>query len=91
MLRCVMRTTVTIDDRLYRQAKVRAAAAGGTVGSVIEEALRAYLSRSDQAAQAELAALPTVETGGTRPGVNLDDMSSVYDLLDEGRALDALR
>lgn len=86
-----MRTTVTIDDRLYTQAKVRAAAAGGTVGSVIEEALRAYLNRADEAARAELAALPTVETGGTRAGVNLDDMSSVYDLLDEGRALDALR
>ena len=86
-----MRTTVTIDDGLYTEAKVRAAAAGGTVGSVIEEALRAYLSHADQAAQADLAALPTVDTGGTRPGVNLDDMSSVYDLLDEGRALDDLR
>jgi Bacterial antitoxin of type II TA system, VapB len=86
-----MRTTVTIDDRLYTEAKVRAAAAGGSVGSVIEEALRAYLSRADQAAQAELEALPTVDTGGTRPGVNLDDMSSVFELLDEGRTLDDLR
>jgi len=86
-----MRTTVTIDDALYAQAKVRSAEAGSSVGSVIEEALRAFLSHADSAAGAELAPLPVVDTGGTRPGVNLDDMSSVYDLLDEGRSLDALR
>lgn len=90
MLRCGMRTTVTIDDQLYAQAKVRAAQAGGSVGSVIEEALRAFLSRADLP-DAELPPLPVVDTRGTRPGVNLDDMSSVYELLDEGRATDALR
>lgn len=86
-----MRTTVTIDDQLYAQAKVRAAQAGESVGSVIEEALRAFLAHADRAAGIELPALPVVATGGTRPGVSLDDMSSVYELLDEGRPLDALR
>lgn len=91
MLRCAMRTTVTIDDQLYAQAKVRAAEAGGSVGSVVEEALRAFLSHADTADGVELPPLPVVDTGGPRPGVNLDDMSSVYELLDEGRPLDDLR
>ena len=86
-----MRTTVTIDDQLYAQARVRAAEAGGSVGSVIEEALRAFLNQVDAAAGADLAPLPVVDTGGTRPGVNVDDMSSVYELLDEGHPLDARR
>ncbi|MBI1350237.1 MAG: hypothetical protein GC156_03885 [Actinomycetales bacterium] len=73
------------------RAKVRAAETGASVGSVIEEALRAHLLRSVATGAASLAALPTISTGGTRPGIDLDDMSAVYEVLDEGRPVDALR
>ena len=86
-----MRTTVTVDDEIYAQARVRAAADGRTVGSVIEEALRLYLMQSAAAATLELPPLPTFSGGGLMPGIDLDDMSSVYDVLDEGRPLDELR
>ncbi len=86
-----MRTTVTIDDDLYRAIKVTAARSGETVGSVIEDALRHYLARSERSASAVLPALPAVNTGGARTGGNLDGMSSVYEILDEGVRLDALR
>ena len=86
-----MRTTVTLDDRLYAQARVRAAQDGRSVGSVIEEALRAYLLTSAAAATVELKPLPVFDGGGPVPGVDLDDMSSVYAVLDEGLPVDELR
>jgi plasmid stability protein len=86
-----MRTTVTLDDRLYVQAKVRAAEAGTSVGSVLEEALRQYLASAEHVAQAELPPLPTFDSGGVLPGIDLDDMSAVYQVLDEGSSIDAVR
>ena len=86
-----MRTTVTLDDHLYAQARVRAAEDGRSVGSVIEEALRAYLMQAAAAPSIDLPPLPTFDGGGVLPGIDLDDMSSVYELLDEGAPLDELR
>ena len=85
-----MRTTVTIADDLYTEAKIRAAATAGSVGSVIEEALRAYL-RQPQASSHDEHPLPTGSLGSLAPGLDLNDMSSVYEALDEGRPLDARR
>lgn len=86
-----MRTTVTIDDALYSDAKVHAARSGRGVGSVIEDALRDYLRRATGARHADFPPLPTMRSGGVRPGIDLNDMSSVYEALDEGQGLDALR
>ncbi|MEO7837544.1 MAG: ribbon-helix-helix protein, CopG family, partial [Acidimicrobiales bacterium] len=44
-----MRTTIRIDDALYRQVKARSAAAGRTVASVIEDAVRRALAGEDSA------------------------------------------
>jgi hypothetical protein len=82
-----VRTTVTIDDSLYRQARTLAAARDCTVGSVIEEALRSHLQglRDAQAAgQTLLPPLPTF-SGRARPGISIDDNAAVRDVLDEGR------
>lgn len=77
-----MRTTLTIPDPVYRQAKAEAARRGATVGSVVEAALRAYLEDSS----APAAALPPLTRSATtlRPGVDLDDMSAVWEMVDEG-------
>lgn len=77
-----MRTTLTIPDPVYRQAKAEAARRGATVGSVVEAALRAYLEDSSAA----VTALPplTRSVTGFRPGVDLDDMSAVWEMIDEG-------
>lgn len=43
-----MDTTIrNLDDRLYREAKARAALTGKTIGETVNEALRAYLARPD--------------------------------------------
>lgn len=43
-----MKTTVEIDDELFRQAKVRAAQEGTSLRSVVEEALRALLAERER-------------------------------------------
>lgn len=77
-----MRTTLTIPDPVYRQAKAEAARRGATVGSVVEAALRAYLEGSSVPAHT----LPPLTRSITalRPGVDLDDMSAVWEMIDEG-------
>ncbi len=77
-----MRTTLTIADPVYRQAKAEAARRGASVGSVVEAALRAYLEGSSAPAQA----LPplTRSAANFRPGIDLDDMSAVWEMVDEG-------
>ena len=64
-----MRTTVQLDDELFRRATRRAAEAGTTLSVLVERALRAHLDsrseiggRPDSDAQAALAA-----TFGTAP------------------------
>lgn len=74
-----MRTTLNVEDSLYRDLKVRAAQEGLTVTSVIEEALRAYLHGSTVRASAELPVL--AESGGPLPGVDLRDPQTVFDAL----------
>lgn len=77
-----MRTTLTIPDPVYRQAKAEAARRGATVGSVVEAALRAYFE--DSSAPTQTLPPLTRSVTGFRPGVDLDDMSAVWEMVDEG-------
>mgnify|MGYP005815264391 CR=1 FL=1 len=75
-----MRTTLNIDDDLYRQVKASAALRGCSVTSVIEEALRAALLR--RSVPADLPSLPTLP-GRLLVEIDLADNSAVRDLEDE--------
>jgi Ribbon-helix-helix protein, copG family len=86
-----MRTTVTIDDRLYRELKSRAGASGRTVGALIEDAVRDSFRAPDQVARGPLPPLPVSGGGGLMPGVDLDDNASLRELMDEGIPLHARR
>jgi hypothetical protein len=85
-----MRTTITIQDDLYRRVKSEAAATGRSVGELIEDALRDALAPRPAAASARVT-LPTVRGGGPMPGVNLDSNAALLDLMDEGVPFDARR
>lgn len=85
-----MRTTIRIDDELYREVKARAARAGRTVASVLEDAVRAGLSLPKQRGVERYVVRPS-GSGGLRPGVDLASNRSVRDVLDEAVPLDALR
>jgi len=85
-----MRTTISIDDALLRQLKEDAARSGRTLGSLIEDAVRAAYGRQS-ATPCELEPLVTFGGSGLMPGVDITDMRSLRDLMDEDEPLDALR
>lgn len=76
-----MRTTVTIDDGLLREAKVLAARTDRTVSGVLEEALRELLARQIESAERRRAdfTLPSYHGGGF-----------LIDILDKDALADAL-
>ena len=85
-----MRTTVRIDDALYRRVKARAAETGRTVSDVIEDALREAL-RARPRSGAALPSLPTYGGSGTMPGVDLTSNAALGEVMDEDTGVDALR
>lgn len=84
-----MRTTISIDDDLYRRAKARAARTGQTVSQIIEDAVRDALR--PRRGVAETRELPTFGGSGVLPGVDLTDAASMSDVMDGGVPLSALR
>ena len=84
MLRC-MRTTVRLDDALLAEAKAVAARTGRTLTQVIEDSLRQSLA-GRPAGEGRRVSLPVVEGGRLRPGVNLDSMSDLLDIMEPDAA-----
>lgn len=85
-----MRTTIRIDDDLYREVKTRAAQSGRTVAAVLEDAVRRGLSSSKQRTEGRYAVRATGR-GGLRPGVDLSSNASTAEAMDQGTSFDALR
>jgi hypothetical protein len=85
-----MRTTLRIQDELYRRAKSRAAAGGRTVGEFIEDAIRDALDERPRQ-PAKLPDLPVHGGEGLMPGVDLSSHAALLDLMDEADPLDARR
>ena len=82
----MMRTTVRLDEGLLRDAKAEATRRGETVTALIERGLRLVLSGGRRQGRRARVKLPVSRaTGGTRPGVNLDDTGALLDLLDGRR------
>jgi plasmid stability protein len=85
-----MRTTIRIDDELYREVKAKAARSGRTVAAVLEDAVRRGLNPSEQRASSRYRVRPTGR-GGLLPGVDLSSNAAVAEVLDEGVSVDAMR
>ena len=85
-----MRTTIRIEDALYRRAKSLAARSGRTVSEVIEDAVRTSLAKPPRQTPAP-PALPVYGGSGVQPGVDLSDNARLRDLMDDGESLGALR
>jgi hypothetical protein len=75
-----MRTTVNIDDHLLADAKVLAAQTSRSLGSVVEDGLRALLHRNNSESRGSAFQLPTHGSGGLAPGVDLEDKEALADL-----------
>ena len=70
---------------LLAEAKSLAARTGRTLTQVIEDALRATMSGRDDDGTA-VPELPVVRGGRLRPGVNLDSMSELLDVMESDEA-----
>jgi len=76
-----VRTTVDLDQRLLVQAKRQAAADRTTLSRLVENAVRAALTRREEH-PAEPVSLPTFGGEGLLPGVDLDDSRDLADRMD---------
>lgn len=85
-----VRTTIRIDDELYREVKTKAARSGRTVASVLEDAVRRGLNPAEQRAPSRYRVRPGGR-GGLRLGVDLSSNAAVAEVLEDGAPLDALR
>lgn len=84
MLLC-MRTTLDLDNQLYRQAKLFAAERQLTLTSVMEDGLRALFQQKQARKPPKPFKLVVFRGGGPAPGVDLSDNSALADLMDSER------
>lgn len=77
-----MRTTVTIDDQVFRDAKRQAADEGRTLSDLITEALRTRLALKHVATEKPYRML-TYGRGGPRPGIDITNNAAVRDAMDD--------
>lgn len=82
MLLC-MRTTIDINDVLFRAAKRRAAEQGTSLREVVETALRQHLGKTKASKRYTLRWQP--ESGRLQPGVDLTDRDALFDIMDGRR------
>ena len=84
-----MRTTVSISDELLRAARARAQQQGGTLGDVVDAALRRELATPAAAPRPDI---PVFRGGtGLREGVDLSSNRAVHELLDADVPVDQRR
>ncbi|MEO7804353.1 MAG: DUF2191 domain-containing protein [Actinomycetota bacterium] len=77
-----MKTTLNLDDRLFKLAKKEAAERGITLTSIVEDGLRAVLFPPANEKPFKLR-LPVIK-GGSLPDVDIADRNALYDRM-EGR------
>lgn len=77
-----MRTTVSIDDQVFRDAKRQAADEGRTLGDLITEALRARLGQRAGKTEGPYKVV-TFAGGGPLPGIDITNNAAVRDAMDD--------
>lgn len=78
------RTTVRLEDALLDQVKREAARRGQTVTTLIGQGLRLVLAGRTRRCHAPFVLPVSPQTGGTLPGVDLNDSADLLDIM-EGR------
>lgn len=77
-----MRTTIHLDDSLYRDVKTAAAESGQTVTTLIQDALRQRLARRKRSTGRKRFCPPTWKGKGLQPGVDLNDSASLLERME---------
>jgi hypothetical protein len=77
------RTTIELNEELFRKAKRKASDEGIPLRELVERALRAHLEqRQSKEARRYRLRLKT-QGGGLRPGVSLEDWNALRDVMDD--------
>lgn len=76
-----MRTTIDINDALFRLAKREAARRGEPLRELVERALRGHLGAPGARPSYSLSWTP--ESGRLQPGVRIEDRDSLFDAMDD--------
>ena len=79
------RATLLLDDALYNRAKTLSHQQGTTLKEVLNDLLRYALNRSPAKKQSSFK-IPLHKKNGPRPGVDISDRNSLYDLMDEEKS-----
>lgn len=79
----IMRTTVRLENSLFRRIKRLAAEEGKTFTALLEEALRELLVRRQERTEVQRPPLPSFGGRGLQAGVDLDDAASLLALMEE--------
>ena len=78
-----MRTTISLDEALLKQARRLALDRGISLNELVVTALRMELYRATNRHRKKKITLPTFRGRGLRPGVDLDDSASLEDIMNE--------
>jgi plasmid stability protein len=79
-----VRTTIKLDDEVFRAFKRRAAEHGTSLTHEIEEALRSDLAVSTVAVDVEPYRVPVFRGSAPVPGVDLNSNAALAEILDAG-------
>lgn len=74
-----MRTTITLDDRLFAQLKKRAAESGTSVSRLVEQAIRLLIRTPPPAKRRDRFELVTFGRGGRFSRQNIDKTSGLLE------------
>ena len=77
-----MRTTIRLDDQLLEMTKQYALSHGKTFTAIVEDALREKLMTRSPIKKQSRIKLKTVTGKGVNPGIDLDDSSSLLDVME---------
>ncbi len=73
-----MRTTISLDEELLRQAKLHAALSGRSLSAFVADSVREALARRERSTESEPVQLVTVK-GKLLPGINYDSFAELND------------
>jgi hypothetical protein len=77
-----MRTTLVINEKLFKMAKERAARLGVSLSQLVEDSLWAMLHGPKAPRKSYRLILHTIK-GRTLPGVDLSDRKTLYDRMEK--------
>ena len=86
-----MRTTVDIQDDVLRQAKEVSARSGVTLSVLVSDALRVALVRREKKKEPVHLTIYVPKTPGLRPGIDITDNASLWEILDADTDVDSRR